>query len=910
MTILLKSSFRARPPRNASFALRLALLLATVLALLVNAPTPAFADESQPPDPKQQLQLQQRDWGSSDLGRLILLYRTNHRNVLSSRNVAVFEYTLVDGTRVALAGASIGTTGTVVVDRFVNGVFDKSIPVTAMPLTRDGQPYEKPVNLHSEELLFLALLQEAKSEGLTELVTRGESEREPCFRCSKFLDMAWFPDLRIMNYNEAYGHSMEQNAIANANLKKIVVAWKVSNRPLLNGQVLRTDSVSERGALPSILAGDTAPAVDAPPDADGSAPAGRAGSAGGSAPAGGAAPGGGGAAPAGGAGSAGGSAPAGGSAAGGVAPAGGAASGGAAPAAQAGSGGSAQAGGAAPAGGDGSGSSAPGGAAPDGAPSGGAASDDGGAASVANGALDDAAGPEDAAPAAGGGAPLGVAPMGGAAPDRGAVPGGSAPPGPERGGVKAYAVGGGSESAVGSEPGGIDFSTLQLRYLSDTHPGDASGLRYAFSARAGGQSDLVAGRLAALQSSDAFFVWLALSPDKFWVNLNPSEPNRILDPQLAGTDAGRVMLQSDLLMKRIAAQLIRPDTPLGTQFWQQLTYSQDGTRCVNSRMWVVPAPATVRQDNDSLYIVEAPLDVKLDKIDLQIPGHPERGHCPATIEEHNEQVFRTLILPKVKDAVNTQPGFTELRRIYLSRVAAEWYRQRTTHEATNYGYLINRDDVGQWPARTQWSKQQVFDQYMSSVTNGEWKRVERAPGKTYSYFAGGVDFSHVPFNDVGSDTFQQNWGNLPQVVNTSLNRPIADGRGSLWIGSPTGAIPQPPYGPLPDVEFFGSLFLVLPALGIAHYRYRRRLRASESLALLGPPLDGKSPNNYVAASHSGEQRKTRSKVSINMIVLGSILLIAGSILNTSVLWTVGSLLLFIGAVWFIAASIGRAGGRH
>jgi hypothetical protein len=69
---------------------------------------------------------------------------------------------------------------------------------------------------------------------------------------------------------------------------------------------------------------------------------------------------------------------------------------------------------------------------------------------------------------------------------------------------------------------------------------------------------------------DTFFTWLALPPQSFWVNLNPNQPDRIIDPQLARTDAGRVMLESDLLLKKTTVGLINPDTPLGDAFWDEL----------------------------------------------------------------------------------------------------------------------------------------------------------------------------------------------------------------------------------------------------------------------------------------------------------------------------------------------------
>ncbi|WP_445166154.1 DUF6131 family protein [Mycolicibacterium sp. Dal123E01] len=48
-----------------------------------------------------------------------------------------------------------------------------------------------------------------------------------------------------------------------------------------------------------------------------------------------------------------------------------------------------------------------------------------------------------------------------------------------------------------------------------------------------------------------------------------------------------------------------------------------------------------------------------------------------------------------------------------------------------------------------------------------------------------------------------------------------------------------------------------------------------------------------------------------MIVLGAILLILGFVLNIQILWTIGVILLVVGAVLWLLGSIGRpVGGRR
>lgn len=85
-------------------------------------------------------------------------------------------------------------------------------------------------------------------------------------------------------------------------------------------------------------------------------------------------------------------------------------------------------------------------------------------------------------------------------------------------------------------PGGVDFSTLDLKYIGK--PVKGKGVDFAFDANEDPtEKSGWGGKAKAQLISDAFFTWLALSPDKFWVNLNPDEPDRIMDAKFGKTDS-------------------------------------------------------------------------------------------------------------------------------------------------------------------------------------------------------------------------------------------------------------------------------------------------------------------------------------------------------------------------------------
>jgi hypothetical protein len=151
-------------------------------------------------------------------------------------------------------------------------------------------------------------------------------------------------------------------------------------------------------------------------------------------------------------------------------------------------------------------------------------------------------------------------------------------------------------------PGGIDFSKRQLRHVSTGSVGP-NGISYSFKtpSPAIGDADLNAAR----DSSNAFFVWLALQPSQFWVNLNPGQPDKIIDPDLARTDVGRVMLDSDLQLEKTMTPLTGPGTPTGDEFVRKAFAGPGKDTCMSFRTWIEPAPAPVRDTGTELYILDA-----------------------------------------------------------------------------------------------------------------------------------------------------------------------------------------------------------------------------------------------------------------------------------------------------------------
>jgi hypothetical protein len=139
--------------------------------------------------------------------------------------------------------------------------------------------------------------------------------------------------------------------------------------------------------------------------------------------------------------------------------------------------------------------------------------------------------------------------------------------------------------------------------------------------------------------------------------------------------------------------------------------------------------------------------------------------------------------------VNNDPSFADLRTIYRSRVAAEWYRDLSESKNTTYSSIIDAGDVSQWTTKTSWTPEQTFEQYVTSYTKGEWHvtHAENQGNYTYEYeyTYGGVDLTSVPLEQVSTATFAADDPSLAQSVSQSLTSPTTDDSSTVMFGSPT-----------------------------------------------------------------------------------------------------------------------------
>ena len=204
----------------------------------------------------------------------------------------------------------------------------------------------------------------------------------------------------------------------------------------------------------------------------------------------------------------------------------------------------------------------------------------------------------------------------------------------------------------------------------------------------------------------------------------------------------------------------------------------------------------MRDTSDELYILDAPLTVKMVSEEIVDPAVGTPG-CPAEpppVEAAKAELFQRLILPHMIDAVNTAPEYAALRRVYLARVAAEWFRQRSGEHPTAVTPIANSGDVTPWVARTPWNPMDIFNQMLTSTRNGEWTVERDVPsgGQVYkrTLIYGGVDFSQAPRQNVSRDDFKARYPRLAKQARRAQVEAISDtDQGQTWIG---GGDDRPP----------------------------------------------------------------------------------------------------------------------
>ncbi len=240
-----------------------------------------------------------------------------------------------------------------------------------------------------------------------------------------------------------------------------------------------------------------------------------------------------------------------------------------------------------------------------------------------------------------------------------------------------------------------------------------------------------------------FLVGLSLPQSAMWVNLKPGESEQIIDPDMARTETGRILLAADLRLKEDAARMVSPDLPQGKEYWERLgARSQElfgsADAQVYWRVWIVPGEMILGEKDGEVYIYKANLKVQLE----QASAGPQAVLPDARQVELNEyaaSLLRELILPGLTREVNASSAYAPLRQVYFAFILSQWFKQRV-HAAGYYRALADSRNMtgltsaGPAPAYYHDQYRKLLEREMTStITSKGAGRVLK------TYYAGGID---------------------------------------------------------------------------------------------------------------------------------------------------------------------------
>jgi guanylate kinase len=256
-------------------------------------------------------------------------------------------------------------------------------------------------------------------------------------------------------------------------------------------------------------------------------------------------------------------------------------------------------------------------------------------------------------------------------------------------------------SALGQEPllSGVRFDAV-----------DPEKITFLFDERGGSISRDDAERVIGY-----FFAGLTIPAAKWWVNLSPAEPERVVDATVAATRMGKDLAEQDYLLKLHASSLTDPRTKTGKKYWDvpvgAIHESPDTeSDATMGNVWIVPKVADVSVAEHGVDIANATLDVQ--------------G------KEHLAPIIAAL-----RSEVTQGRDFIRMRQIYRALVLAAWCK---THENPLSAYTDKNAVAG--IARASYADvSRAFDDYSVSVERGTYEmRLPQTDGQQRQFVCGGA----------------------------------------------------------------------------------------------------------------------------------------------------------------------------
>jgi hypothetical protein len=290
----------------------------------------------------------------------------------------------------------------------------------------------------------------------------------------------------------------------------------------------------------------------------------------------------------------------------------------------------------------------------------------------------------------------------------------------------------------------------------------------------------VSGEAIRKGSADAmryFLTGLRLPNSVFWVNLRPDTDAGVIDPALAATDIGKIMLEADVRLKKDTARALSIRTSAGRKFWDslyarahELFGNEDFSLPAFTRVWIVPGEIVLQPHAGGVYVCKATMQVVSERDYCRITGYADTAGRVSddrvrVLNEYAAVLVKELVLPELTMRINTSKDYADLRQVFYALILAQWWKSRIL----SGGYLplerfIDSGDLTGLASGRPWSVNKYYREYRRSSEHGECVEEETVSFGEYAqirtYFSGGIEFPNV----LGSVSSGQPAGAAGRVV--------------------------------------------------------------------------------------------------------------------------------------------------
>jgi hypothetical protein len=310
-------------------------------------------------------------------------------------------------------------------------------------------------------------------------------------------------------------------------------------------------------------------------------------------------------------------------------------------------------------------------------------------------------------------------------------------------------------------------SAAALTSLSVENTLGLNNLQLTIEARPAANSEpFIDVKKAARKSLEYFFIGLVLSDNQFWANLSPESPNGIIEPVLAQTDLGRIMLATDLKLKKDVCELTNPkESKVGKEFWTRLYRKaaqlgiEDNIPAIN-RVWIVPKETIVSETENRFTILKNSLGVCLESEYFSQTAEAKDGKL-RELQDYASGLMKELIIPVLEKKVNESYSYAALKEIYNALVLARWYKNKFGFRYNSLLHTMGKSEIIEdAEVNFSYGPEMAYQDYIKSYKSGEYSFSESYQSgmgsyTTVSYFSGGIDFRKTKLSQAAANIDEQ-----------------------------------------------------------------------------------------------------------------------------------------------------------